>query len=339
MRLPDIPTISGMVTELDRLSIVQDVMGLWKSKQQQTFKGVYGYTVGGNTSVTESGTPLGTTEKYDAVANTWALVKNLTVPLAASAGLSLNGFGYVIGGYFTSTVQKYDSAKDTWTLVKNTKSAKYSLTGFSINGFAYEVGGFYEVPGNGEIVVGTIERYYDVTDTWTQVKKMNVARSRLAGFSIKTPGRGYGFAVAGYTIASGGVGTTEKYDPVFDTWTQEANMPENTWSTTTGFSIGKYGYVTNYSLSQLPTARYDLTTGTWLWVAQQPLPQSAAMEAGTDFTTYQNPDTYGYSAGGYNGDPTVWSGTNKYDPVTNTWSVVGNLNVGRSWLTSFSLTT
>jgi len=102
----------------------------------------------------------------------------------------------------------YDVQQDHWTIVTNTPIKRENPAAAALNNKIYVSG-------------GSDENYYDVssvecfdpdTNTWSQVKNMNIARSGHSLVSL------YGrlYAIGGYLV---GKDSVEVYDPDTNTWT------------------------------------------------------------------------------------------------------------------------
>ena len=271
----------------------------------------YGYTAGGYGTGYSS-----VTEKYDDVADTWAIKADLNTARFYLAGFSLNHYGYTAGGGTggnLATTEKYDDVANIWIIKANLNTARWSLSGFQLNGFGYTAGGF----GRGANI--STEKYDDVANTWTAKANLNMARQDLSGFSQN----GYGYTAGGYGI--GYSSTTEKYDDVADTWITKANL-NTARERLTGFSLNNFGYTaggeSNAGISAV-TEKYDDSTN--IWTVKANLNTARSKLSGISL------NGYGYTSGGVGGLTVA----EKYDNITNTWTTVKNLNVGRQGLAGF----
>ena len=88
--------------------------------------GGFGFTSGG-----ENADIVGTTQRFDDVANTWTPRKDTTAR-AFLAGFSLNGFGFASCGQSSGDTERFDDVANTWTTRTNA-TMREGLTGFATN--------------------------------------------------------------------------------------------------------------------------------------------------------------------------------------------------------------
>jgi N-acetylneuraminic acid mutarotase len=119
---------------------------------------------------------------------------------------------YAVGGAgngFFSTVDAYDPVANSWTAKAPLSAPRAYLAAGVVNGSLYAVGG--DVDQNGlEVVVGTVEAYDPVANTWTQKPPMPTPRGVLAAAGVN----GVLYAVSGTACCGLGlVGIVEAYQP------------------------------------------------------------------------------------------------------------------------------
>lgn len=125
------------------------------------------YACSGDSAIT-------TARSYNHILRSWASIANVNTGrsrMYSNAGHSLNGIGYMVGGYSSgaanlASIEGYNPNTNTWT----TKSGSLSgiATGNTANavasGFMYRVGGF---DNSGNTTTAATQLYNDVADTFT----------------------------------------------------------------------------------------------------------------------------------------------------------------------------
>jgi hypothetical protein len=186
-------------------------------------EGGYGFVSCGFTNVN-----LGTTERFDDVANTYTARASATARRDL-AGYSLNGYGFTSCGWTsanTGITERFDDVANTHTARANAFARSY-LAGYSLNGYGFTSCGDISVR------VGTTERFDDVANTHT-ARANATARLGLVGYSLN----GYGFTSCGYTNVN--LGTTERFDDVANTHTARASATAR--YALAGYSLNGYGF-------------------------------------------------------------------------------------------------
>lgn len=152
---------------------------------------------------------------------------------------------------------------------------------------------------------------------WQQIAPLPAPRERAAG--VFHAGKVY---VIGGADSGGLVRTTFIYDPVTNTWSQGALVPEASlmsWGEWSGFSVGAYIHILN---SQGKHYRYNPTTD--VWDARTP---NAVTNRWRAFC-FQDAAGRLYIAGG---DKTDYSGLSgaieRYDPTTNAWTTISTSTI------------
>ena len=181
------------------------------------------------------------------------------------------------------------------------------------------VGKIYNIGGFGASGVTNTTRIYDIgTDTWTIGAPCPAALSEMA--TAYYNGKIY---VAGGYNGSGATNTLYIYDIATNSWTNGANTLQAVFAPGFGIINGKL-YVAggnSGSVELNASYMYDIASNTWTQLANVPTavtgPGSAAINGRL------------YLFGG--GFPTTRSITQIFDPVLNSWSICGNMNVNRLW--------
>jgi N-acetylneuraminic acid mutarotase len=180
------------------------------------------YAIGG---IDNAGRILNTVEVYDPATNTWTDKKALpTARFDLAATFGPDGKLYVIGGQTTpghtvATVEVYTPSTDTWTTAAALLSPRDNLAVVSApDGHIYAIAGHQHISGLPpvDVVLGTVEQYTPLTNTWVAVANMNHARSGLAA-TLGSDGQIYAFG--------GGVSQVEVYNTSTNLWTTPTIMP------------------------------------------------------------------------------------------------------------------
>ena len=213
------------VRHIDGISIFVSNESTTRGKVR--LEGGYGFTSCGYTTA-----GVGTTERFDDVANTHTARTDAAARYDVS-GYSLNGYGFTSCGYTTAgvgTTERFDDVANTHT-ARTDATARYDVAGYSLNGYGFTSCG-YTTAG-----VGTTERFDDVANTHT-ARTDATARYAPAGYSLN----GYGFTSCGYTTAN--AGTTERFDDIANTHTARTDAAARRLAA--GYSLNEYfiNYIT-----------------------------------------------------------------------------------------------
>ena len=194
-------------------------------------------------------------------------------PVRNAACLSLNGKIYLFAGcgYTTftpsSSVWEYDAINDSWCYKTDYPgNGQQGLSAFSIGNMAY-VGCGYSISSN---AYSDFYKYDPVTNIWTPLANIPIARSQAAGFSIGT--KGY-FCCGASTSMAVDLNDLWEYNVSTNNWTQKANFPDSARYQATAFSSANYGFVgLGYGSSHWFNKfyRYNPQTNTWLITAPFP---------------------------------------------------------------------
>jgi gliding motility-associated-like protein len=161
---------------------------------------------------------------YDPMGNTWTQKANFPGGgRQAAIGFSLNGKGYLLGGFTGGSsaaydMWEYDPGADSWTLKGNVpgSTARNGPIGLVINNQAYVGMG---CGGSGGSPYSDFYRYDPVANTYTQLASIPGARDDCAHFAIGNFGY-FGLGQAGTTVLR----DFYKYDPASNTWTALNNF-------------------------------------------------------------------------------------------------------------------
>lgn len=167
---------------------------------------------------------VSTVYMYDPIGDTWTQKANFPGGgRQAAIGFSLNGKGYLLGGFTGGSsaaydMWEYDPVADSWTLKGNVPgtTARNGPIGLVINNQAYVGMG---CAGSGGSPYSDFYRYDPGANTYTQLASIPGARDDCAHFAIGNFGY-FGLGQAGTTVLR----DFYKYDPASDTWTALNNF-------------------------------------------------------------------------------------------------------------------
>jgi RNA polymerase sigma factor (sigma-70 family) len=229
------------------------------------------YAIGGDSN--RAGTAV---EAYDPAADEWtSKAKMPTVRMELSTSV-VNGKIYAIGGDWqpwpapVAAVDEYDPVADKWTEKTDMPTPRGALAASVVDGVIYAIGGMDE----NFRMFSTVEAYDPVTDTWTEKAPMPTPRSWLSTSVVD----GIIYAIGG--TPEGGASTwdrtsaVEAYDPVTNTWTVKADMPDtrgaHSSSVVNGIIYVFGGTRTGSNLGITEVEAYDPVKDSWVEKANMP---------------------------------------------------------------------
>ena len=213
--------------------------------------------------------------EYNPATNSWAQKANFGGGARGFAcGFSIGTKGYIGTGLNNTTYYndfwEYDPATNLWTQKASCGATlRWAAGSFAVNGKGYIVAGHNQ----SYVAQGDVWQYDPVGNLWTQ--KSNFAGA-VRGDIDRAPFvlSGKAYLGTGANIASTPMTDYNdfwQYDPVTDTWTQEANFPGTKRHGATGFSVCNMGYL---GLGQDGNVnsfndfwQYDAGTNSWNTVA------------------------------------------------------------------------
>ena len=264
----------------------------------------------------------------------WVATGSLNVARGGhTATLLPDGRVLVAGGHGSSildSAELYDPATGEWSVTGSLMKPRAGHTATLLpNGKVLVVGGDTSaLPpnfGRGD----TAELYDPATGRWTLTGGASTVHSWHTATLLQD----------GRVLVAGGfntdnVKTTELYDPVTETWTPTGDLnvaryghtatllPDGSVLIAKGSNDGDLG-------STLSSAeRYDPTSGTWSLI-DDPTDYSSVLHNATLLPGGTVLFTGGYPGNGWDGDPRSLALSELFDPVTDTWEMVGSLNEAR----------
>jgi N-acetylneuraminic acid mutarotase len=208
------------------------------------------YAIGGITAVYQPA--LSTVEEYDPATDTWTTKTPMPTGRGGHATAVVNGMIYIIGGMTSgpnfwsgihNTVEVYDPLTDNWSTKTDIPTARVWLTTSVVDGKIYAIGGLSVT----KEPLSTVEVYDPATDTWTTKTPMPTARGGHAAAVVN----GMIYIIGGGTENGqpvGGYSLVEAYNPVTDTWTRKADIPQPRAGLSAGVVDGKI-----YAIGGIPT--------------------------------------------------------------------------------------
>jgi N-acetylneuraminic acid mutarotase len=114
---------------------------------------------------------------------TWTIMQPMPAATSHMSASAVGGMIYITGGYArgqTSTVRHYDPTANAWSQLASLTIGRITSKSFVLGGSMYVVGGRGRVVNRHNVgqILTTAERYCPDSDTWSEVKGMelNVAR-------------------------------------------------------------------------------------------------------------------------------------------------------------------
>uniref|UniRef100_UPI00358E50A0 ectoderm-neural cortex protein 1 n=1 Tax=Myxine glutinosa TaxID=7769 RepID=UPI00358E50A0 len=185
------------------------------------------YAVGGHTATpgvypASPSVSLKQVERYDPVANKWAMVAPLREGVSNAAVVSAKLRLYIFGSGGTSVigqdhapkVQCYDPRENRWTVVASCPQP-WRYTAAAVFG-----GQIFIMGGETEFVAGSAYRFNTETCQWTRVGDMTAKR-----MSCMTVSSGNKLYVVGGYFGTQRCKTLDCYDPALDTWDSITTVP------------------------------------------------------------------------------------------------------------------
>jgi Kelch motif protein len=248
----------------------------------------------------------GLLEAYNPATDTWSYKTPMTYPRFDAGGAVAGSILYVVGGFFLNhftedfgvpTLEAYDPRSNRWTKKTDMPTARFSLGAAAVDGILYAMGG--DTGKNGpDPILGTVEAYDPVTNTWTTKAPMPTPRSNFAVAAVS----GIIYAIGGvtntgvtYPNTTRAIQTVDAYDVASNTWSPRAPLPYLTGGWQVGCVIDGVIYVFIPSGGANPIVAYDPKTDRWTEVDNHLISRA-------DFSAGASGDA-AYVVGGYTATP------------------------------------
>ncbi|MEU9705299.1 kelch repeat-containing protein [Streptomyces sp. NPDC047981] len=257
------------------------------------------YTVGG----TNGANATGATESYNRLSGSWSTLPPMPTPRsqlgAATAPCPKGQRGYcvyAVGGITAASgltrVESYNPATNAWSTVASLSVPRYNTAATAApcpvgqtGTCVYAMGGSTS-GGN----TASVEAYNPVTNAWSPVASLPLARAGLAAAASTCPGGQRGTCVYAVGGTSGGpVGTVESYNPAANVWTPVASLPTPRYSLATaaapcppgqtGTCVYAVGGLTGGLSGKVES--YQPSSRTWTTLPSLPTPRAFLAAAAT----------------------------------------------------------
>ncbi|MNM76794.1 N-acetylneuraminate epimerase [compost metagenome] len=268
---------------------------------------------------------------YDNSTEKWEYKTPLSESKSGVALVELNKKIYSIGGLKNGapikTVEEYDPQTDTWTGKADLNIARYRASATVLDGKIYVTGGTI-----GSDTTSSVELYNPQTNEWSTVKNLP---QPLSGHTSETV-NGKILVIGGFNYFTNASDEVYEYDPLTDIWSTKAHLNIKRRYIDSTVISGKVYVVggINDNLAILNSLEvYDPTNDTWTLKKEM-----STRRWGLAVTTLNNEL---YAIGGFTDNATV-SGTGsakteKYNPQTDSWTLVSSLNTPRGVISAVTL--
>jgi len=233
------------------------------------------------------------------------------------------GYLYAVGGMDTNkgatSIERYDPRTDSWSQIASMNGRRLQFGVAVVDGKLFVVGG-----RDGLKTLNTVECYDPITRGWTQLPPMSTHRHGLGVTALGGPL----YAVGGHDGWSY-LNTVERFDTTTLQWSHVA--PMSTQRSTAGVAVLNnklYALGGRDGSSCLRSVEcYDPHTNKWCTVANM-----CKRRGGVGVGVVNG---FLYAVGGHdapavsNPQQSRFSCMERYDPSTDTWTMVANLSIGR----------
>jgi N-acetylneuraminic acid mutarotase len=270
---------------------------------------------------------------FAAPPNTWVTEAPNPTARFGSGAASVNGIVYVIGGqpsYFgcgmTGENDAYNPATNTWTTMAPMPTPRNLLSVAVLNGIIYAVGGSEGCFPPSRVV----EAYDPSTNTWSTKGLFPDTGGGLgvAGAAIGVV-NGILYVAGGENTVNPTFATLYAYDPVADSWSAIASMPDVRFAAAGAVVNGEFYVVGGFAAVGFATSTfvYDPTSNTWSTKAplSDPRASLAAAVVGSNI----------YAIGGVDASSLLTgvpvATAEAYDPATDTWTTLPSMPTIRAY--------
>ncbi|XP_068083909.1 kelch-like protein 10 [Anabrus simplex] len=267
------------------------------------------------------GSPTNFMETYDVRADRWFLsADNDSTPRAYHGICVLNNLIYIIGGFdgdenFNS-MRSFDPLTHFWSERACMNEPRCYVSVCVHDGHIYAMGGY-----NGHTRLNTAEQYSPDLNQWEMIAPMNIHRSDASAAVVRDK-----IYIAGGYDGRDVLSSAEMYDPVTDQWTLIMPMINPRSGVTLLsyedclYALGGFnGYARLGSGEKLDPIRLD----GWHEISDMVTPRSNFGAAVLDDMIFV--------VGGFDGSRPI-SLVESYNPKTNEWTIVKDMNLSRSAL-------
>lgn len=247
--------------------------------------------------------------------NAWKLLESnrdsaLKLSETLSAKFQPSGLLYAAGGTSLTANDYYDIRANTWTARTAQPNNRFSAFSWGFDGYSFI--------GGGSTSTASMDRYNDISNSFTSRAAHSFVRARNGGFVIGDKG----YHVTGADSGNNGTNGFERYNHVSNAWTTLSVFPASITGASV-VSLKNRGWVitggtTTTASSAVDNVRmYDADTDSWTSKAVYP----AARINTASFSI----EDFIYTFGGYGTDTLPKSGNAKYNQQLDSWTVLGNM--------------
>jgi N-acetylneuraminic acid mutarotase len=249
--------------------------------------------------------------------DTWSTGTPLPIALEGPATGAIGGQIYVVGGWNGTTVlpnnQVYNPATNTWSTSEPMPLATYSAASAVYKNILFIFGG----STSGTNVVSKVWAYDPAKDLWVARLAMNTARAQARAVVEN----GIIYVIGGVDSVDGDrLTTVEAYNPVSNSWTEEAPLLEGKSGSTVGL-LGSTITAADGDTSSGDTGdneEYAASTNLWSALASDP--------TGRDLACGGSINGKLYVAGGHVvGETPALTVNESFDISTNSWTTLAPL--------------
>lgn len=259
---------------------------------------------------------------FKTAAQPWTSLPSLPVTgRDQNMGFSVNGKGYVCGGYTGGPIIRetweFDPVSNAWTQKADMPDDNNGAAGFAIGNYGYIAGGYNYNSSEMDVLWS----YDPLNNLWNAKTPFVTARANGA-LAWSIDGKGYiGCGWDGMDHTS----DVWEYDPVADAWTQVASFPGGKRGWVVCFVINGMGYA---GLGEYPSTitqndfyQYDPLLNTWN-------PCSSFPGTPRFWSLGFSVGGKGYTGCGASGMSTLLDDWWQYDPATGSWERLCNFGGG-----------
>jgi N-acetylneuraminic acid mutarotase len=249
----------------------------------------------------------------------WTTLAEMPMARGGHGVAVVDGKIFVMGGSFgegtTGINEVYDPLTNTWTTKNSIPTPRSAFGIAAVENKIYVIGGSYT--GNPTSAVNEV--YDPSTDTWETKTSMPTSRTYVVANEVN----GKIYIMAGFTFPHPSFPTlcnkTEVYDPVNDSWTEKAQMPDFTGlgygENVTSAVIDNKIYVTVAKTLHI----YNTENDSWSLGASVPTTIHGGAVMGATTGEWAPKRLYLFGGYGYQYGNTL-NLTRVYDPEENVWS-------------------
>ncbi len=225
-------------------------------------------------------------------------------------------------------------AQGMWQTKTDMPTARASASAATIDGKIYVMGGIESGVAFGEPASAIVEIYDPVTDSWdtSSAGPMPVGKNSYTTAVVNNKI----YVIGGQsTVGTTNLSSVYEYDPQTDEWTAKKPMPDERAGLSSGVVNGKIYLVGGYNLYPNSWNVYHLAKA-WEYdpVIDEWDTTKAALNVPREYLTASVVDGRIYAFGGWDDAGTVFRTAEMYDPETDEWKLLPDMDEERVYLKS-----